>query len=705
MAAAITLSDLITALPRGDEFTSKKLPPGLRYVAERNPLFVEPRLVPQRAVEPRKTAVIVVAAPGAVGKSTLAAEVAVRTSSVIWDLSKMNVGSKTFSGTVLDGWDAHAHGILKRIEDGRFLFVLDALDEAQVRAGRQNFDAFLSDLAEKVGKDNHDRPSLVLLARTDTADDVELQLEEGGVAYARYQVEYFDQGQALEFIDKRLDGERAKDSKVPVHRQQAKAFTEVRDYLFELIYTLFDVKPAKAWDDQRVRDFLGYAPVLEALTEYLDVSNPKKLFQELKDEKGHAKDPWQFLTTIIFRLQGREQGKIQDDLVKPVLETMPAAKGWKGASKLYDADEQCARVLRYSLRLPSALGAAADMPAPVSDRYEEGLATALPTHPFLTGRNFTNIVFKEFTYAWGIARADATAQASLRTIMRKREEPFLPSPLFSRFVANIEETIDAQDFGIVYESLLARSRRVEISLLESEDTIDAQVLLADEERALTFTLLDTGHGVHFWWRLNNADVDVSRAVRLGFPEQKFALGPAVDITCGEFSVQCEQLDADPTGNIWIRATSNVSTGNLRLRVRESEPPGGRLAVVWPEIAHPWVSYRATDTIARAVLTQDPRGDALRKFLLMFRRQRSRKKDTVKNARWSPEQLTHRDALLRLATDRKVLTEGKNGSYEFNSDYDSLKSLIEVQPKLSPKARDFVTAYLGDAMLQRLIASL
>ena len=146
MVESILLSDLMKLLPRGDEFKSRRLPTGLRY-ATPNPLFVEPQLTVHRPIEIGTTAAIIIAAAGAVGKSTVAAELASQKGAAIWDLSQMNVGTKTFAGTVLEGWGTEAHGVLKRVADGRWLFVLDALDEAEVRAGRQNFEAFLSDLA------------------------------------------------------------------------------------------------------------------------------------------------------------------------------------------------------------------------------------------------------------------------------------------------------------------------------------------------------------------------------------------------------------------------------------------------------------------------------------------------------------------------------------------------------------------------------
>jgi hypothetical protein len=100
---------------------------------------------------------------------------------------------------------------------------------------------------------------------------------------------------------------------------------------------------------------------------------------------------------------------------------------------------------------------------------------------------------------------------------------------------------------------------------------------------------------------------------------------------------------------------------------------------------------------RQPLGETMRGDTLRKFILMFRRQRRRRVDTLMGARWSPDQLGERDRLLDLALRRGVL-ERIDGPprYSLNSDYISLVSLVLGNPDaLSSDARRFASEYLGD----------
>lgn len=702
----ITFEEFLEGLPRGDQLKAKNFPAGLSYVKSSNPCFVKPDVRIDEPGEAGQVSVILLAAPGAVGKSTIAAEIAATTGSLLWDLSKFQVGSGTFSGKIFEAYRFEATGVQKRLDSGDFLFVLDALDEAQVRAGSQNFDAFLHDLVEAL-KQPRQRPVIIVLARTDTADWVHLVLEVAGVPLARYQIEFFDRARAFSFINKRLDERRLRDNRQPIHRQEGIPFAEARDSLFGLIYQLFGTSEASAWDDVRVKDFLGYAPVLEAFADYLDVSNYMALVAELREGAPNFGDPWQFLTEILHRLLKREQSKVQV-AVRPRLENAAASTGWSEWEKLYGPSEQRSRVLAHSLALPVD-GLPLPLPPSLATIYEDAVKTVLPQHPYLSGKRFANVVFKEFTYAWGLTSASESLASGLREAIRNREEPFLPSQLFGRFVASLASddstpVLDGQDFGVFYESLLSRSDKVQLNLTETDEGLQASVTLDDQdEREINCQLLDTGSGVHFWRRLSNADIDVQVTVRLGLPVQRFLLGPGVDVSCSQCVVACGDLEVDVSENVILRAGAYMpSSPNLSLKVRNENQ--GILGVAWPGVAHPWATYRVVEGEGPLRLGQTVAGDTLRKFILMFRRQRRRKESTLKGARWSPEQLQERDRLVSLALQHGVLKQVSGfAAFEFNSDHDSLKTLVVGKPQLSPRTREFVVNFLGEEAIERILS--
>ena len=92
--------------------------------------------------DPDKSEIILVSAPGAVGKSTLARQIASLTGAVYLDLAEAEpVGSNTLSGGlvkagILSDWQANAASLL-----------IDGLDEARLKVTQEGFEAFLADVA------------------------------------------------------------------------------------------------------------------------------------------------------------------------------------------------------------------------------------------------------------------------------------------------------------------------------------------------------------------------------------------------------------------------------------------------------------------------------------------------------------------------------------------------------------------------------
>src|SRR6266699_3415650 len=141
---SLLFSEFVDLLPRPKRLALAHKMTGVEYVADENPCFVEPTLSRSDS-EPfsEQPAVVLLSAPGAVGKSTFAAELARRTGATLWNLAQFQVGSNTFTGTFTKAFSSAAGEVLANIRSGEFLVILDAIDEAAVRAGPQNLDAFL----------------------------------------------------------------------------------------------------------------------------------------------------------------------------------------------------------------------------------------------------------------------------------------------------------------------------------------------------------------------------------------------------------------------------------------------------------------------------------------------------------------------------------------------------------------------------------
>src|SRR5687767_4841583 len=91
---------------------------GLRYVAAQLPEFVGPDLAPSSAIDqPTEPRVLIISAAGAVGKSTLARELAFAKSSPLWDLAQAaTVGGGAMTGQLTSAFGfAHLGNVSRAI--------------------------------------------------------------------------------------------------------------------------------------------------------------------------------------------------------------------------------------------------------------------------------------------------------------------------------------------------------------------------------------------------------------------------------------------------------------------------------------------------------------------------------------------------------------------------------------------------------------
>lgn len=130
--------------------------------------FVEAGLVLRSGFGDLTTPVWLVAAPGAVGKSTFARELCAATGAVYVDLAVAEaVGGSYVVGGLVN------NGLLDEWKAGRVTLVIDALDEARLRVTQSAFEDFLHDVVS-VAKSGV--LPLVLLGRVGIVDECWVQL-------------------------------------------------------------------------------------------------------------------------------------------------------------------------------------------------------------------------------------------------------------------------------------------------------------------------------------------------------------------------------------------------------------------------------------------------------------------------------------------------------------------------------------------------
>src|SRR4051794_13659213 len=199
-------ADLLSWLGQGANFPSlgdvrTGWPPGaISTDVQELGTFVSPDIVVDPQSQASQPKVLVVSAPAAVGKTELAKSIAARTGNPLWDLSKFNVGSNFFSGTLVKAYGGAGYARFEAaLRENRAALVLDATDEALGKAGRGNFGEAINDLGYRLGSAEGSRASAGLLGRPESVTFPCVNLAEAGLPWGLLDVSFFAEPHSREF--------------------------------------------------------------------------------------------------------------------------------------------------------------------------------------------------------------------------------------------------------------------------------------------------------------------------------------------------------------------------------------------------------------------------------------------------------------------------------------------------------------------------
>lgn len=168
---------------------------GWRFVTERLPTFVEPpltQLLDFGDSYPENASVILVSAPGAVGKSTLAREIAAVTGAMLVDLSETgSVGSNFIIGGLT------RCDLMAAMQGGAASLIIDGLDEARVKVTSEAFCDFFGDIAYVAQLASQ---PIVLMGRTGSVIEAWMHLMDHKIEPAVLQIEFHPIHKAKEFV-------------------------------------------------------------------------------------------------------------------------------------------------------------------------------------------------------------------------------------------------------------------------------------------------------------------------------------------------------------------------------------------------------------------------------------------------------------------------------------------------------------------------
>lgn len=220
---------------------------------EKEEYFVEPRLT-QTTDSARNPKVWLFSAPGAVGKSTYAKELAAAAGAVYIDLSKTGaIGANFLTGGLPKA------GLCEAMATQAVALNIDALDEAYLRVTYDSMEAFFDDVIYSA---SHTKYPILLYGRPASIEWAQLILEDKGCPYHIFNINYFDREQARQFILNYI-----------FRKEHDKTIDENhKAILLKRIDEILDCLNRQNKDeDQR---FSGYAPVLQAIGQFfVDDSN------------------------------------------------------------------------------------------------------------------------------------------------------------------------------------------------------------------------------------------------------------------------------------------------------------------------------------------------------------------------------------------------------------------------------------------------
>lgn len=545
--------------------------------------FVEPTLK-VRYGDPSTARVLVVAAPGAVGKSTFARSISARTNAVLVDLAQTEpLGGNFFVGGIANAFGYQA---LTDVAAGRIGLVIDALDEAQLRSGSEGFAAGLEDLSKIVQS-----PSALpatLLGRATAAEEAWLILDEAGLSPCLLEIEYFDEKQSAEFIRRRLPV-------IAASREATRAaFARHGDNFVQLaLATHRKLTSTPGGNEQR---FAGYAPVLDAICTYaLDESdlNPATRLASLA-----AANPVNLISQISLSILEREQSKLTKQI-----DSLPMGID---TSTLYTPDEQRGRL--------SALLFGSEVPAGPSisnptfrQTYDSMVSEFMPQHPFLhPSGGPSNAAFAAILLVWAIM-TERAAPAARRALI---ETPTLGSGLFFEIYTawlkqNESASLALEDIGFLYNSFASQASQGE------RPSLDVSAEIGDTSAEVEFEMMPPADSKNSEGRTYGPYTStLDGMIEFKGPVGELRIVAPLTVVIGDgrtanitapIEIEVDDLEINARELRVFRSTANDDTplGQVTLtasdaavsRVERISIHGAQLHVTFPNArTHPWSEY-------------------------------------------------------------------------------------------------------------------
>lgn len=543
---------------------------------------------------------LLISAPAAVGKSSLADELGRKTGNLVWDLSRFSVGSGFFTGTLYDTFGTAGLDIVRSaLEAGETTLILDAADEALVQAGARNFESAIENLATLIRFAEHPEgspslgPSVVILGRPDTIDDTKRYLSEHGISAQIARVAFFDEPQARRFV-------KAKAVKTDRPGVAAAELDEFLKHFFDIVRGALG---SGTWNASE--SFLGYAPVLDALGAfYRDESNPMQRLSEINQGQSST-HVWDLLVKVVESVLDREADKFGRSF------GAGNERKTRFGKEAYDQRSQLELLL-------SDVPTEVEIDPPLDDDVDDSwvfeeltprVQAQFREHPFLNGADsepnpllrFASVAFRDYSLARAMSEGDTRETSRLLDLWS--DPRVAPSPMLSRFAMSSSLGITGVSVDAVtaiadsHASGFQPEVRLEIEVEPMGDTTRSAVEVTLIERSLPVgsvsSILDANQPLRLARSVARTSIESpDRSVVTGSGFQDFSIGPEVSIDCAQFDSESAEVrirtsDGEP---------NKIKTGRILGSTRRVLSPDLRaLEITVPAAAFPWQSYRSADS--------------------------------------------------------------------------------------------------------------
>lgn len=342
---------------------------------------------------------IIFSSPGAVGKTALAKYIAKKYNAYYW-----NVAQKPINGTSFMGELAHAIGIgqgrsslqdtfISAMNEGRTLVVLDSFDEAELISRWDGVEAFIVEIGNIL--QTPEIPTVILTARTEMANRLCALCEKNGFGIERYNIDYFEVGDAKRFIESYLEFQN-----IDINDSDKAA---IDSYLEEI-----KKRVAASYKDDDIKEFIGYAQVLRILSVQIEkLINDSADLSKALSIKSHESS--RFVYDVIQGLIEREQSKLE--VFKKSIRCKYSADMKSIIDAMYCKEEQLAR-LSFFVLYGNADEIRLDDYGKYNSLYEEDkqeylrlLKDWLPQHVFLKGNKIMP-VFSDYLFAESLLKPE-----------------------------------------------------------------------------------------------------------------------------------------------------------------------------------------------------------------------------------------------------------------------------------------------------------